>query len=195
MRWNNYGIALLDAQQYAASLAAFARVAKLRPDYADAYTNMAIVQIQWERFTDAMPNLEKALALSPHNARALYYCGLVERYQGHLDKAIEDFKEVVQSFPRSRDAHREMGYAYYQQRKYELARTEYEQVQGIDPDDLAAHYQLSLIYRRLGMKEKAAWEAARFADQKDDPSAPAYALEYLRDHTELANETVPWHVA
>jgi tetratricopeptide (TPR) repeat protein len=194
MRWNNYGIALLDAQQYAASLAAFARVAKLRPDYADVYTNMAIVQVQWERFSEAMPNLEKALALSPHNARALYYCGLVERYQGHLDKAIEDFKEVVQSFPRSRDAHREMGYAYYQQRKYELARAEYELVQGIDPDDLAAHYQLSLIYRRLGMKEKAAWEAARFADQKDDPSAPAYALEYLRNHTELANEAVPWHV-
>jgi tetratricopeptide (TPR) repeat protein len=87
-----------------------------------------------------------------------------------------------------------MGYVYYQQRRYELARGEYEQVQGIDPDDLAAHYQLSLIYRRLGMKEKAAWEAARFADQKDDPSAPAYALEYLRNHTEIANETVPWHV-
>ena len=43
MRWNNLGIALLDAQQYQASLAAFGHVAKLRPDYADAFTNMAIV--------------------------------------------------------------------------------------------------------------------------------------------------------
>ena len=41
MRWNNYGIALLDAQQYEASVHAFERVAALRPDYADAYTNMA----------------------------------------------------------------------------------------------------------------------------------------------------------
>src|SRR6185312_651783 len=46
MRWNNYGIALLDAQQYAASRDAFHRVTELRPDYADAYTNMAIVEIQ-----------------------------------------------------------------------------------------------------------------------------------------------------
>jgi hypothetical protein len=71
---------------------------------------------------------------------------------------------------------------------------EYEQVQGIDPDDLAAHYQLSLVYRRLGMKEQAAQEAARFADEKDDPSAASYALDYMRSHTEIANESVPWHV-
>jgi tetratricopeptide (TPR) repeat protein len=194
MRWNNYGIALLDAQQYAASLAAFQQVAKMRPDYADAYTNMAIVEIQWEKYGEATPHLEKALSLAPHNARALYYRALVERNEGKLDLAIDDLKEVATSFPRSRDAHRELGYAYYQQRKYELARTEYEQVQGIDPDDLAAHYQLSLVYRRLGMKDKAAQEAARFADQKDDPSAGAYALDYMRSHTELANESVPWHV-
>jgi hypothetical protein len=50
MRWNNFGIALLDAQQYAASAHAFERVAKLRPDYVDAYTNVAIAQIQWQRF-------------------------------------------------------------------------------------------------------------------------------------------------
>jgi Tfp pilus assembly protein PilF len=194
MRWNNYGIALLDTQQYAASFAAFQHVAKLRPDYADAYTNMAIVEIQWERFADATPNLEKALALAPHNARALYYRAQVERNEGKLDLAISDLKEVTESFPRSRDAHRDLGYAYYQQRKYALARMEYEQVQGIDPDDLAAHYQLSQVYRRLGMKDRATQEAARFADEKDDPNAAAYALDFMRSHTEIANESVPWHV-
>src|SRR5579875_3407820 len=79
MRWNNYGIALLDALQYQASLAAFQHVATLRPDYADAYTNMAIVDIQWERYSDARPNLAKSLELAPNNARALYYRALVER--------------------------------------------------------------------------------------------------------------------
>jgi len=44
------------------------------------------------------------------------------------------------------------------------------------------------------MTEKASHEAAMFADQKDDPTASTYALEYLRRHTEVANETVPWHV-
>ena len=194
MRWNNYGIALLDAQQYAASAAAFERVTKLRPDYADAYTNIAIVEIQWEKYDEARPHLEKSLALSPGNSRALYYRALVERNAGNLDEAIVDLQSVVAKFPRSRDAHRELGFSYYQQHKYPLAKAEYETLQEIDPDDLAAHYNLSILYRRLGMKEAAAKQAAAFADQKDDPSASTYALNYLRKHPEIANESVVWHV-
>ncbi len=194
MRWNNYGIALLDSQQYAASVGAFEEVAKLRPEYADARTNMAIVEIQWERYDRARPHLEEALKLAPGNARALYYRALVERNEGDLDGAIADLQQVAKSFPQSRDAHRELGFSFYQQHKYPEARAEYELVQGIDPDDLAAHYNLSILYRRLGMKDKATAEAARFADQKDDPTASTYALEYLRKHNEVANESVPWHV-
>ena len=70
---------------------------------------------------------------------------------------------------------------------------EYETLEAIDPDDLAAHYILSIVYRRLGMKEQATREAAAFADQKDDPTASTYALEYLRKHPEITSESVPWH--
>jgi len=194
MRWNNYGIALLDAQQYAASMSAFERVAKLRPDYADAQTNIAITFIQWEKYNDAVPYLEKSLSLAKDNARALYYLALVQRNQGKLDEAIANLRKVAAQFPQSRDAHRELGFSYYQQHKYELARAEYEDVQSIDPDDLAAHYNLAILYRRLGMKEKAGVEAAYFADEKDDPTASTYALEYLRKHREVAQESIPWHV-
>jgi Tfp pilus assembly protein PilF len=193
MRWNNFGIALLDAQQYAASANAFERVAKLRPDYADAYTNIAIVQIQWQRYNEARSNIEKALTLVPGNARALYYRALVERNLGNMDMAIADLQKVAISFPRSRDAHRELGFSYYQLHKYDLARVEYEQVQSIDPDDLSAHYILSIVYRRLGLMDLSAKQAAIFADQKDDPTAGTYAYEFLQKHTEIADEGIVWH--
>lgn len=194
MRWNNYGIGLLDAQQYAESERAFEKVSEMRPDYADAYTNIAIADFSWQRYSASRTNLEHALKLAPHNARALYYLALVERIQGHPDAAIADLLEVITQFPRSRDAHRELGFSFYQQHKYQEARTEYEAVQSIDPDDLAAHYILSIVYRRLGMQKDAAREAATFADQKDDPTANVYALEYLRKHPEVTAESVPWHV-
>ncbi|HSY35384.1 MAG TPA: tetratricopeptide repeat protein [Acidobacteriaceae bacterium] len=194
MRWNNYGIALLDAQQFAASVDAFEHVVKLRPDYADAPTNIAITYIAWEKYNDALPYLQKSLALAKDNARALYYLALVQRNEGNVDDAIADLQKVIAQFPQSRDAHRELGFTLYQQHKYELARTEYEYVQSIDPDDLAAHYNLSILYRRLGMKDKAAVESAYFADEKDDPTASTFALEYLRKHHEIAQESVPWHV-
>ena len=194
MRWNNYGIGLLDAQQYAASLSAFEHVAKLRPDYADAPTNIAITLIQWEKYNDALPYLQKSLSLAKDNARALYYLALVQRNEGDVEEAIANLQKVAAQFPRSRDAHRELGFSFYQQHKYDLARAEYENVQSIDPDDLAAHYNLAILYRRLGMKAKATVEAAYFADEKDDPTASTYALEYLRKHHEIAQESVPWHV-
>lgn len=194
MRWNNYGIALLDAQQYAASVHAFQKVAQLRPDYVDAYTNIGIANIQWEKYSDALPNLQKALSLAPDNARALYYLALIQRNEGQVDEAIANLQKVAQQFPRSRDAHRELGFSYYQQHRYEEACAEYEAVQGIDPDDLAAHYNLAILYRRMGLTDKAHVQAAYFADQKDDPTASTYALEYLRNHGEVAQESVPWHV-
>jgi len=87
-----------------------------------------------------------------------------------------------------------LGFSLYQQQRYEEARKEYEALQSIDPDDLAAHYILSIVYRRLGMKDAASREAAAFADQKDDPTANTYALDYLRDHPEITAESVPWHI-
>ena len=131
--------------------------------------------------------------MSPNNARALYYLALIQRNEGQVDEAIVNLQKVAQQFPRSRDAHRELGFSFYQKQRYAEARAEYEAVQAIDPDDLAAHYNLAILYRRLGFKEQAAKQSAYFADQKDDPTASTFALEYLRNHNEIAQESVPWH--
>ena len=193
-RWNNYGIALLDAQQYAASVQAFERVATLRPDYADAFTNMAVVEISWERYDDAKANLARALTLLPGDPRALYYRALVERNAGQVDEAITDLQAMLAKFPLAKDGWRELGFSYYQKHDYPAARDAYEKLQAIDPDDLAAHYQLAILYRRTGDKARAAIENAKFSDQKDDPTASEYALEYLGKHPEVAAESVVWHV-
>ena len=140
-------------------MSAFEHVAKMRPDYADAQTNIGIAYINWEKYDEALPYLNESLKLDKENARALYYLALVERNRGEVDQAIVDLQKVIAKFPRSRDAHRELGFSYYQQHKYDLARAEYESVQTIDPDDLAAHYNLAILYRRLGLKDKAAEQA------------------------------------
>jgi tetratricopeptide (TPR) repeat protein len=193
MRWNNYGIGLLDAQQYQASVQAFEHVATLRPDYADAFTNMAVVEISWEKYDDARAHLAKALALLPGDPRALYYRALVERNAGQTKEAIADLEAELAKYPRAKDALRELGFSYFQEHNYPAARDAYERLQVIDPDDLAAHYQLAIIYRRTGEKQKAAIEAAKFADQKDDPGASEYALKFLARHPEVAAESVVWH--
>ncbi len=194
MRWNNLGIAYLDQLQYADAMAAFDQVVKLRPDYADGHINVGLTYIEWEKYSEARTSLEKALTLSSNNARALYYLALVERRSAHPDAEIADLQKVVEQYPQSRDARRELGISYYQQHQYDEAIQEFQALQAIDPDDLAAHYNLSILYRRTGQKEKASEQAALFATKEVDPGAPTYSLDFLRKHPEISTESVPWHM-
>jgi len=194
MRWNNLGIAYLDQLQYADAIEAFREVVKLRPDYADGHINLGLTYIEWEKYGDARVNLEKGLALSQDPSRALYYLAIVERREGHSEAELADLRAVVARYPQSRDARRELGISYYQQHRPEEAVRQFEALQAIDPDDLAAHYNLAILYRRLGMKEKAAEQAVLFATRQVDPGAPTYSLDFLRKHPEISNESVPWHI-
>lgn len=194
MRWNNLGIAYLDQLQYAASVHAFAQVVSLRPDYADGYTNIALTEIEWEKFDSSRKAIEKALALSPNSARALYYRALLERRAGENDAELADLQEVVQQFPQSRDARRELGVTYFQRDDDEHAMEQFQALEAIDPDDIAAHYNLSVLYRRMGMKAQAEKEQALLQTEKADPEALTRSLTFLSDHPEISNESIPWHI-
>ena len=194
MRWNNLGIALLDQFQYAESVAAFTEVIKLRNDYVDGYTNVGLTEISWEKYESARTAIRRALSLDPNNALALYYDGLLQRRAGNTQQEIADFRKVVEMFPQSRDARRELGITYYQQKDEHAALEQFEALQQIDPDDLVAHYNLSILYRRMGQPDKAAEEQAKFIDKKVDPGAPTYSLNFLRVHPEIATESIPWHM-
>jgi len=194
MRWNNLGIALLDQSQYKEAVDAFTEVVKLRPTYADAYTNVGLTEIVWEKYGSARTAIRKSLSIDPNNARTLYYDGLLQRRAGNTEKEIADFRKVVEMFPQSRDARRELGITYYQQNDNPAALEQFEALQKIDPDDLTAHYNLSILYRRMGKKDQAAEQQDMFVDKKVDDGAPTYSLNYLRVHPEISTESIPWHI-
>jgi tetratricopeptide (TPR) repeat protein len=169
-------------------------VTRLRPEYKDGYINLGLTYIEWEKYNEARVPLEKALALTPSDARALYYMALVERRARHSDAEIADLEKVVAQYPECRDARRELGISYYQQHREDDAIAQFKALQAIDPDDLAAHYNLAILYRRKGLKHEAEVEAAQYAIKRIDPAAPTYSLNFLRKHPEISIESVPWHV-
>ncbi len=194
MRWNNLAIGYLDELQYSEAVNAFEQVTRLRPDYKDGYVNLGLTYIEWEKYDEARTPLEKALALRPRDARALYYLALVERRARHSEAEIGDLEQVVAQYPECRDARRELGISYYQQHRADDAIAQFKALQAIDPDDLAAHYNLAILYRRKGMKTQAQQEAAQYTMKRVDPGAPTYSLDYLRKHPEISVESVPWHM-
>lgn len=194
-RWNNYGIALFDAKQYPLAADAFAHAADLDETYRPmARVNRAMALIELDRYNEAEELLANVIAANPKNMRAVYQQARVFLKRGQLDKAEGNILRVLAAYPRDRISWQQLGELYKIKRDLPNARHAYEQILAIDPEDTGAHYNLMLLYRRLGLKDEAKHEAKIFADQKDDPAAFSTANGFLRQHPEMSNESVPWHV-
>ena len=152
-RWNNYGVALINQQQYERARAAFEHVLKLDPKYTDGLTNVAVAELSQNQYDVAQDYLGRALKQDPNNARAAAYRAIVYRLQFKTDKAIAALEPFTRKWPRVRQGHIELAYAYFLEKEYDLARREYEAAQQIDPDELMAHRYLAPTYYKLGMRE------------------------------------------
>jgi Tfp pilus assembly protein PilF len=194
-RWNNYGIALFDHRQYALAADAFTRAAELDEKYRPmAIVNRAMCFIELEDYDEAEQLLEGVVKANPQNMRALYQQARVLIKRGQLEAAEANIRKIVEAYPRDRLSLQQLGELMKIKRDYAAARSAYEQILQIDPEDTGAHYNLMLIYRKLGMNEDSRREAKIFADQKDDPAATHLASEFLRKNPQMSNESVFWHI-
>lgn len=194
-RWNNYGIALMDQKQYPLAIEAFVHAAALDEKYRPtAQVNQAIGLIELDQYNRAAELLEQVVRANPENMRATFQQARVFTRRGQLDEAEANIRRVLAAYPRDRISLQQLGELCKIRHDYSGARECYEKILAIDPEDLGAHYNLMLIFRKLGMKDEAKREAKIFADLKDDPAALPLANMFLRKHPEMSNESVFWHV-
>jgi tetratricopeptide (TPR) repeat protein len=194
-RWNNYGIAMLDQRQYSLAIDAFTRAAELDEKYRSmAQVNRALANIELEQYDEAAKILAAVVKADPTNMRALFQQARIFMKRGQLDQAEGNIRQVLNAFPRDRISLQQLGELCKIKRDYEGALECFGKILAIDPEDLGAHYNLMLIFRKLGRIEDAKREARIFADLKDDPGALSLANQFLRKHSEMSNESVYWHV-
>jgi len=150
--------------------------------------------IELDQYDRAADLLEKVLKANPENMRATFQQARVFIRRGQLDEAESNIRRVLAAFPRDRMSLQQLGELCKIKHDYTGAQECYEKVLAIDPEDLGAHYNLMLVFRKLGKKEEAKREAKIFADLKDDPAALPLANMFLRKHPGMSNESVFWHV-
>jgi tetratricopeptide (TPR) repeat protein len=194
IRWNNYGIALLDQQQFSSAAEVFEHEAAIIPAQADGNLNAGVALYMDGDYVDALKMLAAAERTEPGNPRVAWYEGLCYRWQYRYELAIDKMTPIEAQFPRFRQVHDELGYIYTLEHKYSAARREYETAQSIDPDDLTAHRWLATVYLKLGMKADADRETALTSLEKEDPVAGWEVQRYWQKHPEIAREIVPYHV-
>jgi tetratricopeptide (TPR) repeat protein len=182
-RWNDYGIGLLrKGQRGELRQAEDAFLQVETHGRADGPVNLARVYLREGRLQDAAQALRRAAAFEPPAYPWLlaWFTGLVNKQNGQLDEAINNFRHVLNTdFELARQREFDFGEDYrvineLAQTLFERAKTErgaerlearkeillesqqwFEKTLQFDPENTAAHYNLSLIHTLLGDEEQA----------------------------------------
>ncbi|MFN0053975.1 MAG: multiheme c-type cytochrome [Planctomycetales bacterium] len=223
-RWNDYGIGLyLEGQgpdpfrggksELKQAEQAFREVEKL--GRYDGPLNLARVFYTEGRLDEAVAALQQAATYNdpagPPWTIALY-SGLVNKQQGHLDRALENFRSVLENsttamrdrrFDFSKDfvVLNELGQTLFERSKQErgAARQEerdrliresiatFEKTLQLDAEDVMAHFNLGQLYRLVGDEDRAERHRKLHARYKPDDNAQDRAVNLARAKSEAAN--------
>ncbi len=192
-RWNDWGIGLLLQGDLKGAEYAFQRVTEAEPEYPDGWVNVARALIQEGETEAARPYIEKALALKPQLARALFFKAMIEKDSGDYDGALRDLAEAGRQYPRDRVVLNQTGRILFVERRFAEAVEVLNQTLSVDPEDLQAHYTLMLCYRGLGKNDAAAREEKLFRRFKADESSQALTEKPRLLSPEDNNERQPIH--
>ena len=220
-RWNDYGIGLLlegsapgsggGKAELLQAEQAFQEVEKL--GRYDGPVNLARVYSTEGRIDEAVNALHRAGEFRNPSAPSwtvAWFSGVINKQQGYLDKAIENFRSVLSDQTeerRSRRLHFERDYVVRNelgQTLYELAKqvrddenerrrllgeavTEFETVLFYDSEDVMAHYNLARLYTELENEAKAELHRKMHLRYKPDDNAQELAVNAARLKYPAAN--------
>jgi tetratricopeptide (TPR) repeat protein len=211
-RWNDYGIALLiegDAGSEKGELAqaanAFAEVEKLGK--ADGPLNLARAYLKEGRLDDAAEALRRALRMDPPAPRwtVAWLNGLVDKQNGFLDKAISEFRSVLEDrypeldargldFSKDYEVINELGQTLFESAKLERGEAnrerrefflrqaveQFERTLALDSENVSAHYNLALLHRQLGDETREQEHRKLHERFRPDDNARDRAIELAR---------------
>ena len=192
-RWNDYGIGLLLQGDIKAAEAAFLKVTRMDPGYADGWVNVARARIAEGNLAGAEEMLREALGRDPDLAKTHFFLGTTLKRLGRYDDALAELRRASASYPRDRVVLNQIGRTLFLKRDYRRALDAFRLVLGVDPEDLQAHYNMMLCWRGLGDGDAARSEQALYERFKADESAQFITGPYRQLHPADNNERQAIH--
>jgi tetratricopeptide (TPR) repeat protein len=192
-RWNDYGIGLLLQGDLKGAEAAFLKVTRMEPKYADGWVNVGRARVQEGNLEGAEEVLRKALEIDPLLPKTHFFLAMALKARGRYDDALGHLRTAAARYPRDRVVRNQLGRVFFLKRQYKEAIAELEAVLDIDPEDLQAHYNLMLCWQGLGDSTRAREAQALYQRFKADEAAQFITGPYRQLHPHDNNERQQIH--
>jgi len=142
------------------ALALLVRAHKIAPDNTDVILLMAQISISQHYFEDAIPLLESGLAIAPQRSDLRAALGESYLMSDRMDKAVEEFKKVIEAEPSAR-SYAALGLSYLRLGRFDEAKQSFLEGLKLDPHNTSCLFNLGLIAERQG---DSAGAEARFQE-------------------------------
>src|SRR5271156_6369336 len=162
IRENNFGVSLMNRQQFEKALGKFQRACILDPQTDVGCLNSGIAFLNMQRFDEARAILQKSAERDPRNPWAWFNLGLMEKAGGDADAAIADFQKVAVLDPYDADTQYFLGLIYSQQQQYEKAIAAFQRALVLNPFQVSAEFGMAQALQRSGKTAEAKTHFDRF---------------------------------
>lgn len=160
--WQHLPLPLVALGRHEEAIAAGAVAVRLAPERADVRINHALALISGQRWAEAVPTCETAIALDPQVATAWSQLGFVRHRLGDHAVAVALFDRAIALDPALVEAHVNKGAALQALGRDEEAERAYEAALARDSAHRAARINRGVVQRNLGRIDAAiaGWRAA-----------------------------------
>src|SRR5271167_1232343 len=162
IRENNFGVSLMNRQQFEKALGKFQRACILDPQTDIGCLNTGIAFLNMQRFDEARAILQKSAQRDPRNPWAWFNRGLMEKAGGDADAAIADFQKVATLDPYDADTQYFLGLIFSQQQLYEKAIAAFQRALALNPFQVSAEFGMAQALQRSGKTAEAKVHFDRF---------------------------------
>jgi len=152
---NIYAVINNDLGNYEVAVSAYQRAIELKPDFAQAYSNLGIALYKLGKYQESIVACNKAIDFGPNYAEAHNNLGLSLKAVRKYKEAIVSYNKAVSLKPDFATAHYNLGNVTSALGDSEGAIIHYNKSIQLNPNYVEAHSNLGVALHKVGQYEEA----------------------------------------
>lgn len=149
------GVICHQTNDNAKAISLISKAVSLKPDFAEAHSNLGLVLEHVGRLDDAVASYGKAITINPRHPDAHLNLGNALTAIGKRKQAVDSYNKALALNPVFVEAHCNLGNVYRDLKKPKEAIESYNKALAIAPDFAGAHFGLGNAYGDLGRTDDA----------------------------------------